>query len=90
MCALRDLWIIGDDFMNKIFHELQKLHESAKDRNWQDLFMYSQFNVKCFTPNPLSSLRNIAARIVNAFIKALNENNKMPDMVLVIPDWNLP
>ena len=88
--AWRDLWIIGDDFINEIFHELQRVHEEAGDKNRQDLFIYDYFNVKCFTPNPLSMLKNVTARLVNAFVKALNENNRMPSFILVIPDWNLP
>ena len=66
------------------------MHESAQKKNQKDMFIYEQFNVKCFTLNPLSALHNVPARIVNAFIKALNECNKLPEFVIVIPDWNLP
>ena len=86
MTAFKDLWIIGNDFVNKIFHALPALQTENCLAKQQELYIYEQFNVKCFTGNPLSSVRNIGTRLVNAYIKALNDYNKLPRFVLVIPN----
>ena len=88
MTAWKDIWFIGDAFVNDIYHELQNLQESRK-RHKQSLYIYQEFNVKCFTTNPLANIKNVAVRLLNAFIKALNDNNKLPKYVVFIPDWDL-
>ena len=55
----------------------------------KDFYIYEQFNVRCFTASPMSMVRNIATRLVNAFIKALNDYNFLPHMVLIILDLDL-
>ena len=52
-------------------------------------YIYDMYNIRCFTANPLSEVRNVAARLVNALIKALNDAEKLPKMVLILPDWDL-
>ena len=84
--AFKDLWIIGDDFVNKIFHPLPALQTENHLAKRQELYIYEQFNMKCFTANPLSSVRNIGTRLVNAYIEALNDYDKLPRFVLVIPN----
>ena len=42
--------------------------------------------------NPLSELKNVASRLVNALVKALNSmkgGDKLPKCIVVVPDWDL-
>ena len=48
--------------------------------------MYQFFNVRCYTTNSLSELKNILARLVNALTKVLNEASVLPRIILIIPD----
>ena len=85
---LKELWVIGDAYINEYFHELQKLQDQKKEKK-QSLFIFKQYRVRCFTARPLSEITNVAVRLVNAFIKALNENQKLPKKVVFIPEWDL-
>ena len=58
--------------------------------------MYDQFNIRCFAPNPLSNVREVPARLVNALIHGLNEKPDtsqfipfLPRHILVVPDWDI-
>ena len=65
---------------------MQTKNRLAKRR---ELYVYEQYNVRCFTANPLSVIRNAATRFVNAFIKALNDYPFLPHLVLIIPQTDL-
>ena len=90
--AASDLWFIGDAFLNEIYHTLSYLKteaNAARNTKRQMPYMYDYYNIKCFTPNPSSVLKNVMARIVNCFIKALNDHNKLPRLVIIIPDVDI-
>ena len=46
-------------------------------------------HTKCFTSQPLTSVKSIPTRLVNALIKALNDNNKLPHLMIFMPDWDI-
>ena len=52
-------------------------------------YLYENFNVKCFTTDPRSMTKSILARIVNCFIKALNDATKLPKWVIIVPDGDV-
>ena len=52
-------------------------------------YLYEQYNVSCFTTVPQSLTRNMLARLVNCFIKALNDTTKLPQLVLIAVDWDI-
>ena len=86
--ALNDVWIIGDSFVNEVYHVFQKMRDDARMDRRPLPYMYQQYNVACYTPNPKSVLKDVLARLVNCFIKALNNAKKLPRLVLVIPKDN--
>ena len=45
--------------------------------------------MRCFTSKPLSNNRSVIAHIVNCVIKDLNECKKIPQFILIIPDWDI-
>ena len=67
------------------------LHTASKgrDNDKPGLYLYEQFNVKCFTSKPTSSTESAPARLVNCVIKAANEQEKLPRIILLIPDWDI-
>ena len=48
--------------------------------------MYRFYNVICFAANPLSQINNVITRIYNSLVKALNDFNRMPCFILIIPN----
>ena len=87
--ALKDIWIIGDDFIHDIFGALPTLKLEAKSAKTPQPYLYDNYNVYCFTANPLSDVRNVMTRLVNSFVKALNDATKIPRLVLIVPDEDL-
>ena len=64
----------------------------AAKGKWKDaLYIQREYNIDCFTSNPLSSETNVAVKLVNALIKALNkkECTKLPHIIVFVPDWDL-
>ena len=89
--AKNDAWIIGDEFVNKIYHSFQHMRDSARTdrRSGPGPYLFNYYNISCFTPNPKSVLRDVLARLVNCFIKALNNAKRLPRLVIVIPEADL-
>ena len=52
-------------------------------------FVYKYFNVSTFTTNPLSDMEDVLARLINCFIKELNDNIYLPSLLVMIPDHDL-
>ena len=52
-------------------------------------YVYDYFNIRCFPSKPASTNASIPARLVNCLIKATNEIEKLPRIIVVIPDWNI-
>ena len=87
--AFKDLWIIGDKFLNEIYHALPAIKLAAKEADEKTPYIYNQFNIKCYTSKPQSGNSSIPARLVNCMIKAMNELEKLPRIILIIPDWDI-
>ena len=75
--------------MHDIYHALQEMNNQAKVNQHGTPYIYDMYNVRCFTANPLSELKNVATRLVNALIKALNDYEKLPRMIVIIPDLDI-
>ena len=83
------MWFLGNLFVHENYHTLQQMHASTKVNKVNALYIYDMYNIRCFTANPLSEVHNVAARLVSALIKALNDAEKLPKAVIIIPDWDL-
>ena len=63
--AQRDLWIVGDKFIDQIFHRLQELKQEAKEAQGPMPYMYDYYEIKCYTEDKLSTNDCVPSRIVN-------------------------
>ena len=81
----KDLWFIGDNFVNQNFHALPALKTQAQMKHRQIPYVYDEYAVRSFTSNPtsVSSTRSTPAKLVNCVIKALNENHKILRFIIV-------
>ena len=89
MLAVNDLWLVGDDFLNENYYKLPQIKNDNYLACERLPYMYDFYNLSCFTPNPQSLTSNVMVRLVNCYIKALNDSNKLPRIVLIIPDGDL-
>ena len=87
--AVNNIWFIGDEFVNKIYHAYPAIKTEAKLADKEQPFVFEHFNIRSFTSKPTAVTRSVPAKILNCLIKALNENNKMPKLIVIIPDWDL-
>ena len=86
---LKNCWLIGDNFLTEIYHELSSMKSAAFAEKKRPPFIYQYFNVSTFTTNPLSVLDDVLARLINCFIKGLNDNVHLPGLLIVIPDQDI-
>ena len=92
--AWKDVWIIGEEFVNETWNAIREIQVAAADKKKPGLYLFREYNVKCFTTNPTSHRSCTPAKLLNAFIKALNnvtggKEKKLPHLVIFIPDWDL-
>ena len=86
--AVEDIWLIGDQFFNGVFPQLQHLKTSAQIAGNRLPFIYEQFNITGYSNGNVSS-KNAFSRMYNSFIQALNNKFKLPRYVVLIPDNDL-
>ena len=73
------LWIIGDNFCHNSFDKYFKEDTSVNTESDITSFTFKNFEVRDFTNGRYSShIRSPAGRLINCFIKALNEHNTLP------------
>ena len=86
---MKDVWLIGDDFLNNMYSTLAQMKNTAKLKKKPAPYVYDYYNVKCFTTNLLSLTHTILARLVNCVTKGLNDTNKLPRFMVIMPDGNI-
>ena len=89
MKALNNLWLIGHQFLNQIYHELPSIRHKAQTARQQVPYVYDFYNVSCFTPNLNSLVTDVLAKFVNCLVKALNDTVQLPRIILIIPDGDI-
>ena len=87
--ALKDIWIVGDDFANDIVPTLASLRQEDRDHKRKSPYMFDYYNVDSITNKHDSFLRNVMANMLNGVIRGLNEKVKLPRIILFIPDADL-
>ena len=91
MLAFFDVWMVGGAFLDAIFGKFQE-HQNAAimDRKKPDtpsMYLTDRFNVKSSTYH--SSSHPAISRILNATIKALNTEHRLPKMLIIIMDKDI-
>ena len=55
-------------------------------QNKSQLFIYDHFNVKPYYPSQMPAIRNPFARIFNQLVKALNGEECLPKIIVMLPE----
>ena len=85
----RDLWFIGDAFVTDIYHIFSEMDNTAIAEKTTRPFAFEYFNVKCYTANPASKVKEVPARLVNCIIKAMNDRARLPRYIVIIADADI-
>ena len=83
----KDVWLIGDEFLRRIHHNLQEWKSDQSSTNRPLPYICNQYNVSAWYDSPLTN--NHTGRIYNSFIDGLNSNPKLPKYELMIIDADI-
>ena len=61
--ALKDCWLVGDEFLMRQFAGFQALKTSASIKKIRYPYLYEHYNIRCYYQNPLSANRCGIGRI---------------------------
>ena len=87
--AEKDVWLIGDIMLRKIFHALPALRNEARVTNTDKPYLYKYYNILEYFPANSSISHNYLLRLVNSLTEALNKNKQLPRMIVLMPDSDL-
>ena len=81
--------MIGDSFLKEVSPTLTAMKNQAVQLNRRQPYLHEYYNVETFTYNGNGGLRSVLARINNAIVYALNNDEKLPRYIMLIPDKDL-
>ena len=88
--AQKDAWLIGDELLKNCYQSLTAMKMQAKLTRKQQPYLTSQFNLSAHWIGYLSSgIHNPVRRISNSLINAMNNNNRMPRLIIYLPEPQL-
>ena len=76
-------------FISQVFHALSARNMQNRSAHKKQLYLYDNYNVKCYSTNPLSKIKETPARLVNALAHGLNENQWLPRLIIITPDGDV-
>ena len=80
---MEKIWIVGDEFCHRSFADYYKPQKSDS----HDLYAFNNFEVRDFSSSQFTSHnRSCIGRILNNFIRAINEHNTVPKLVVFVLD----
>ena len=87
--AIEQIWFIGNRTLNQGIRPLQEINKELKRNNQKELFMYENFGPH-FYSSPMDPLTNsYVLRIRNCLAMAMNENLRIPSMIIVLTDKDM-
>ena len=86
VAAIKDLWIIGDDFVRDTYKALPALKRRNTRNHTTGPYMMDTYNV---IPLMYQKNGNIFANLLNNLIDGLNEIHKIPRIILIMPDKSI-
>ena len=90
MPALKDVWVVGDEFLYDTFTTFQAKKVEAEMDNVDRPFLHEYYNVKFLFKRPLSEIRSFEARVINSLIDGLNTSLKrLPKYIIFVLDKDI-
>ena len=88
--AQRNLWFVGDAFLNEIFDEFTMMRDRAVADKKPIPYLFDHYNVDRFTPGQIQRMcTSPMARILNCLIEPINNLHMLLRFIVIIPDWDI-
>ena len=87
--ALKDVWLVGDEFLRENCNGLVTLKTAARINKRDPPYLHNHYNVTAYYINSSFLIRSALTRIVNAVIEGINAKDHLPKYVFVIPDKDI-
>ena len=84
--VFQDIWLVGYTFLKEMHDSLFTVEREAIAKELPKPYIFQHFNVKLFD---LRAAVEGLARSINPLIEAFNENHRLPQYILVIPDKDI-
>ena len=84
---MKDVWIIGDNFLKSIYHTFMGLKNEAKQLGKPMPYLFNQYNVSAYWVGGTSSgIMCAVRRIINSLINAINKNAHLPRFIIFMAE----
>ena len=80
---------MGDKFLEATYDSFTDMRTDADKKNRPMPYMFDFYQVTAFHDKGTSLISNTLTRIFNSFMKAMNANKLLPQMILMLLDWDL-
>ena len=87
--ALRSVWMIGDDFLYRVFPGFQQLKSDCFVKKEDLPYLYQYYYLNAWYVKQIQSTVPSMAKIQNAMAAAFNEFNSLPKYLMILPDKDL-
>ena len=87
--AIYDVWFVGDHFFSKIFGHLQDKRRKAWAANLDPPYLYCYYNVFGYYTLRSSGNKHAIGHMLNSFIVGLNTRDRLPWLVVLVPDKDI-
>ena len=85
MKGLEKLWLIGDEFAFRTFHQYFKEQKTSDHK--PDMYTFMNYEVKEYLTTRRDALnRSVISRIWNSLVNAFNEHEQLPKVIVVVLD----
>ena len=80
---------MGDQFLAEIFSTLQDMQKHAIDNKSAQPYVYQYYNIVAYHKKLTSGTTTVIARILNSFVKGLNNRPRLPRFVVIPTDKDI-
>ena len=89
MQAVKDVWIVGDQFLKNHYHAFPMMRDKAIQAKNQPPYLFRYYNMKPYYSTSLTSKNNAFLRFEETVDEALEECDKLPRFIVIIIDKDL-
>ena len=82
-----DTWFIGNVFLQEIMRTFIAMRDSARREKRLPPYLFEHYNIKGFYPG--GSVPNGLNCITTALVEALNNNSRLPKMLVIVPNKDI-
>ena len=89
MLAVKDVWLLGDNFLRTNFHAFPAMRDEAKQANNLQPYLFRYYNIKHFYSTTLTKNKNAFCRLTDTIEDALSSCERLPHFILMLLNKDL-